>query len=137
VTFAFDGEPSYRVVSCQECGRTSTLVTAFVTQDGTARAVVFAAIHRHDGSHEAWLDVTIGSFVEPDFADNVTFSCRVRADGATLVSGLVAGEGRAEFFGNKLSRESALSHPAVSTLWKVVDFVVTSEPTVSEGVYAK
>jgi hypothetical protein len=110
-------------------------MTAFVTDAGTARAVVFAACHSHERQSEAWLDIAIGSFVEPDFDDQVTFSCRVREDGATLFDGLVAAEGRAPFFGKKLTAEEAAQHSSLGKMWDIVDYVVTSDPTVAAAVY--
>ena len=110
-------------------------MTAFVARDGDAFAVVFAACHTHDGQSEAWLDIVIGSFDEPEFADQATFSCRVRSSGATLFSGPVAAEGRAPFFGTKLSVDEAKAHGRLPDVWSVVDFVLAQDPTVGGCVY--
>jgi hypothetical protein len=135
VPLAFDGPVNEREVTCTACGREYPLVTAFVVLDGHAHAVAYAACHAHDGRTEVWLDVTIGSFDEPEFADQATFSCRVRETGATLFPGPVAAEGLAPFFGKKLTPEEAQLHPRLNEVWSVVDFVVTGAPTVEAAVY--
>jgi hypothetical protein len=104
-------------------------------QDGSASAIVYAACHTHDDRSEAWLDVIVGSFEEPAFADQATFSCRVRSEGATLFPAPLAAEGRAPMFGKKLSAEEAIAHELLPTVWAIVDFVVTSEPTIRASVY--
>src|SRR4051812_29087205 len=77
VGLAFDGSPQVRSVTCTSCGREYSLVTAFVTKDSVATAIVYVACHAHDEHAEAWMDVAFDSFEEPDFADQATFSCRV------------------------------------------------------------
>jgi hypothetical protein len=124
-----------QMARCTSCGVEYPFITAFVSREATALAVVYAACHTHDDATEAWLDVAIGSFHEPDFADQATFSCRVRSDGATLFSGPVAAEGRASFFGKKLTVEEAKTHHLLPDMWAVVDFVVSTEATVSASVY--
>jgi hypothetical protein len=132
---AFDGPPELRMTSCTSCGAEYPLITAFVVQGADALAVVYAACHAHDDRTEAWLDIAIGSFDEPDFADQATFSFRVRSEGATLFQGPVAADGRASFFGKKLTVDEAKEHHRLLDAWAVVDFVVTTEPTISASVY--
>ena len=46
--------------------------------DGSAGvAVYFASCYRHDGVHEAWIDVVLGTWGAEDFSDHLTFGCRV------------------------------------------------------------
>lgn len=111
------------------------MVTAFVVDETTPRAVVFAQCHGHEASPAAWLDIAVGSFSEPEFADQVTFSCRVTQEGATLFDAVVAAEGKASLFGRKLSRAEAEHHPQLSLAWEIVDFVVTAELGVAAAVY--
>jgi hypothetical protein len=40
-------------------------------------AVYFASCYRHDGVHEAWIDVVLGTWGAEDFSDHLTFGCRV------------------------------------------------------------
>ncbi|HEY6312726.1 MAG TPA: hypothetical protein VIY52_18255 [Streptosporangiaceae bacterium] len=57
---------------CDHCGRSYLLVRAFITRDGDAYAIVFAACHVHDGEREAWIDVILGTFSSDDASDHVT-----------------------------------------------------------------
>jgi hypothetical protein len=123
------------MVSCSSCGREFSLVTAFVAESGSAIAIVYAACHSHADRNEAWLDVTVGSFEEPDFADQATFSCRARTEGATLFPALVAVEGRAPSIGKKLTVDEAHAHMRLPDVWALIDFMVTTEPTVRACVY--
>ncbi|MCU1468796.1 MAG: hypothetical protein JWM72_4724 [Actinomycetia bacterium] len=124
-----------RSVTCTSCGREYPLVTAFVTKDSVATAIVYVACHAHDEHAEAWMDVAFGSFDEPDFADQATFSCRVRSEGVTLFPGPVAADGRAQFFGKMLSADEAKNHDGLPDVWAIVDFVGATEPTVRATVY--
>ena len=77
----------------------------------------------------------MGSFSEPEFADQVTFSCRVTLDGATLFDAVVAAEGKATLFGRKLTRAcEAQGHPQLPDAWTIIDYMVTEEPTVAAAV---
>jgi hypothetical protein len=57
--------------------RSYVLVRAFITKDGDAYAIVFAACHVHDGEREAWIDVILGTFSSDDDPDRVSFGARV------------------------------------------------------------
>jgi hypothetical protein len=131
----FDGETVRSSHTCDVCGRDYVMVRSFVEDRDRPLAVVFAACHLHGGEPEIWIDAAMGSFAEPVFADQATFSCVVRASGATLVTGPVAAEGKANFFGTMLTPEQARSHPRIDDLWKLIDFVVTTEPTVANALY--
>jgi hypothetical protein len=60
-----------------------------------------------------------------------TFSRVVRSSGASLASGRVAAEGKADFFGTVLTAEQARTGPRLDQLWVIVDFVITEEPTIA------
>jgi len=77
-TLSFDPEGSVDAKSCVECGREYFPTTGFIFQDDEPHAVYFAALHEH-GHREAWIDVTLGTFGTEDFADHITFGCRVGA----------------------------------------------------------
>jgi len=127
---SFDGAPQRRQAICKSCEQEYPFITAFVrVEQESSSAIVYAACHGHEPEPEAWLDVVLGPFSGPDFADNVTFSCRVRSTGATLVEGPVAAEGRVHYFGCMLSPEQARSHPSGGQAWEIVTFVATNEPT--------
>ena len=44
-----------RSVTCPSCGREYPFVTAFVTNDGVASAIVYVACHAHDDHTEVWM----------------------------------------------------------------------------------
>jgi hypothetical protein len=131
VTFAFDGAPRVRDEVCSSCGRAYQWVTGLVTRDGDAFAVYYAACHGHDDKSEAWVDVVVGSWDEPAYADHATISCRVSAEGAGAVDAPVASNGAAPFSGRLLNRQAALDDPRIDDVWAVIDFVVASDAVVS------
>ena len=135
INLSFDGPIQHSQGACASCGADYPRVTAFVSGDDQPVAVVFAACHWHDGHSEAWLDVVVGSFLEPEFSDQATFSCRVKATGATLFSGPVASEGKAAMFGRMLTEDEARRDDRLPDVWAVVDYVVTHEPVVGDAVY--
>jgi hypothetical protein len=116
--------------ACAECGRNYKRVVVFATRSGDAYSVVSAMCHGHP-KDEVWLDATFGSWEEP-FVDHVTFSCRINSEGAGLVDALVAGKGEADYYGQRLTRAQALDQPDLSSLWELVDLVVTTVPEVRE-----
>jgi hypothetical protein len=115
---------------CAQCGRNYKRVVVFATQSGDAYSGVSALCHGH-AEDEVWLDATFGSWEEP-FADHVTFSCRINSEGAGLVDALVAGKGEADYYGKRLTRAQALEQPDLSSLWELVDLVVTTVQEVRE-----
>ena len=135
INLSFDGPTRNSRGACSSCGADYPRVTAFVSGDDRPVAIVFAACHRHDGHSEAWLDVVVGSFLEPEFSDQVTFSCRVKSMGATLFSDAVASEGKAGMFGRMLTEDEARHDDRLPGVWAVVDYVVTHEPVVFDAVY--
>jgi hypothetical protein len=112
----------------------------FVLKDGGARAVCYAALHHHDGTREAWLDLVIGTWGEGQVTDHVTFGCRVgpienqEEPAASLVSAAIP-YGDSPIFGAKLSRDEALAHSWLSEFWEMVDFILINDPDVREHVY--
>jgi hypothetical protein len=118
---------------CDRCGRDYERVVIFAKEDDNAYALVSAACHGHD-HREAWLDVTLGSWVEP-YDDHVTMSCRVSEAGAGAVDPLVASKGDAAHYGHMLTKDQALAHTRVDEMWAVVDEVVAVVPEVAAAVY--
>lgn len=82
VALAFDGLPNVCDQTCPSCGRAYQWVTGFIERDGDAFAVYYAQCHGHGDEAEAWVDVVVGSWNEPDYTDHATFSCRVIQAGA-------------------------------------------------------
>jgi hypothetical protein len=138
-----DGEPEVRQVDCAGCGTPYMQSIGFVLADGDSHAIYYASLHHHDGQHDAWLDVTLGSWPvqdgDPYPPDHVTFSCRLGPGAAapnpyaSLVQAPVSAKGaNAELFGQLLSREEALDHPSLDDFWHVIDFVVEQDAHVRD-----
>jgi hypothetical protein len=139
----YDGQPEARQVECAMCGTSFVQSLGFVLADGTTHAVYYAGLHHHDGLHDAWLDVIMGSWPERDGdpypLDHVTFSCRVGPGSAapdpyaSLIQAPASARGDNEgLFGRMLSREEALGHPWLPEFWRVVDFAVIEDQRVRD-----
>ena len=82
----------------------------------------------------------LGSLEEPDYANNVTFGCRMgeveNSDepAATVVEGGAVRSDSA-IFGKKLGREAALSHPRLRDFWDVVGWLVVNDPMLHPEMY--
>jgi len=136
----FDEEPNRQDQECAQCGQAYRLIKSFVTRGGDAHAIAFTALHRHGSQSEAWIDVILGTFGEDNSDDHITFGCRVgpvigqTEPAATLVTAAIPYSDR-PIWGRKLSREEALVHPRLADYWKVVDFLLVSEPETRAHVY--
>jgi hypothetical protein len=138
VVLAYDSPQPAEERRCDQCGRSYLLVRAFITRDGGAYAIVFAACHVHEG--EAWIDVILGTFSSDDAPDHVTFGARVgpvagQADPAATAVPAAAGYSQSPFWGIKLSRDEALAHPRIDEFWEIVDYVLLTDPVVHAHVY--
>jgi hypothetical protein len=137
-TFRFDGDPTIEHHRCDGCGSTHETSTGFVLLDDHAHAVYYADWDPHGA--EAFIDVVMGTWQEPDYPDQVTFGCRIglvagqREPAASLVA---AGSGRPEhpMFGVKLVRGAALDHPNLAVFWDTVDWLVVNDPLLHRTVY--
>jgi hypothetical protein len=136
---SFDGDPVRDDRRCERCGVPYRLLKTFVLSDGSAHAICYVALHRHDGEREAWFDVIFGTW-EDDAADHVTFGCRVGPvkgqvePAATLVEAAIPYSDDA-LFGRKLTRDEALGDARLDEFWGVVDFVLEADAEVEHHVY--
>ena len=140
MVLAFDSPQPAEERRCDHCGRSYLLVRAFITRDGDAYAIVFAACHVHDGEREAWIDVILGTFSSDDASDHVTFGARAgpvagQPDPAATAVPAAAAYSQSPFWGIKLSRDEALAHPRIDEFWEIVDYVLLTEPVVHAHVY--
>jgi hypothetical protein len=126
--------------ACAQCHRPYRRLTLFVHRNGAAHAICHVALHRHDGTREAWFDCILGSWIEGDPSDHVSFGCRVgeiarqSEPAASLVEAAVPFSDQS-LWGRKLSRDEALAHPWLPDFWEVVDFVLLNDPDVRQHVY--
>lgn len=75
MNFSYDGAPETTLASCSECDELHEKTTGFVLADSSAYAAYWATWYPHH--NEAYVDMIIGSWEEPNYADHVTFGCRV------------------------------------------------------------
>jgi hypothetical protein len=131
---AFDGR-TVRTKSCSSCGEDFEHVTGYLKDQDGAYAVYFAACHGHPG-HEAQIDVVLGTWgTDQPANDHVTFSCRLRPEGASADDATLATTSDSRALGERLTRADALRHPKVDDFWTVIDFLAASDPTIKESVY--
>lgn len=138
IVYSFDGEPTLDRVQCGECAESHETVAGFVLANDSAFAVYWASWYPHQ--KEAWLDLTMGSWIEPDYEDHVMFGCRVGpVDGSDSpqCTAVTAGASRngGPMLGSKLSRDEALAHEWLPTFWSVVDWLVLNDPLLHEHIF--
>ena len=131
MTLSLDGPPQVTDNVCDSCGRSYKWVCGFVARSDEAFAIYYAQCHGHQEAGEIWLDVVLGSWDEPAYADQVTFSCRIGPTGVGLVDAPRASKGEAPYSGLKLSRSAALASSRVEDLWAVVHFIADADHTVA------
>lgn len=134
----FDGAPETKPAICGECAELHESTTGYVLADGSAYAVYRVAWYPHH--HEAYVDVIIGSWIEPDYADHATFGCRVGPIEGTVgpqCSLVTGGEIRPDhvMFGTKLDSDSALAHPRIQDFWDCIDWLFLNDPILHEHMY--
>lgn len=138
VDLSFDGEPTVQDRECPDCGEPHESVVGFVLEGEAPYAVYYADWYPH--RVEAYIDVVLGPFEEPDYPDQVTFGCRtghVAGQAAPASSLVTAAEGRGNhpWFGDKLTRDQALDHPLLPAFWEVVDWLILNDRILHDNVY--
>jgi len=113
-------------------------VTGSVLRGAAAYAVYFADWYPH--ASEAWLDVVLGAFIEPEYPDQVTFGCRighVQGQEQPACSLVQAGSRRSgsALFGLRLSPEQARAHPRLSEFWAVTDWLILNDQLLHQHVF--
>lgn len=132
---SFDGAPEAGLTGCHECNSQHEVSTGFVLRDGVTYAVYWASWYPH--ANEIYVDCIIGSWIEPDYADHVTFGCRIGAGPGstrpqcTLTHG-GATKAHSALFGQKLERQDALGHPRLQDFWDCIDWLVVNDPLLCE-----
>jgi hypothetical protein len=135
-----EGSRQVRNFTCSCCDVETERTWANVLQGDATVAVYFASCYHHRGVHEAYLDVILGTWGSTDFADHVTFGCRVGPvtgspmPAATLVNG---GEVAPDspIYGRKLSREDGLTDPRLAGFWEIVDTILERDELVNRHIY--
>ncbi len=113
-------------------------MTGFVLRGDSAYAVYFADWYPH--ANEAWLDVVLGTFAEPEYRDHVTFGCRIgpvqgqEQPACSLVQAARRRSGSA-LFGLWLSPDQARVHPRLSEFWAVTDWLILNDQLLHQHVF--
>ena len=133
--FSFDGESKDREFTCPDCGETHEGRTGFVLNAGNAYAIYFADWYPH--TSEAWVEVILGSFEEPKYADDITIGCRYGyVDGQPdAAASLFTPTRSGPMFGRVLDREEALASPRIDDFWAVTDWLVVNDALLHRTVY--
>jgi hypothetical protein len=133
--FSFDGAPESREVTCAHCGKKHDGDTGFVLDHGTAFAVFYADWYPH--SDEAWVEVILGTFEQPDYADDVTIGCRYGyVDGQEeSVASLFTPTRSGDIFGRVLDRADALKSDRIDDFWAVTDWLIVNDPLLNRTAY--
>lgn len=142
MTLSLDGAPDIREHECTCCGKTYVVVDHFILKDGYTHAIAKSALHHHGGDHEAWIDVIFGPFGDDSTAQRVSFGCRVgpiegNAEPAATAVDAAQPYPDSPVWGHKLSREEALQHDSLARFWSVVDWLLTTDPTIHGHVYRR
>jgi hypothetical protein len=136
--FTFDGPPEVMNLRCDSCGRAHRRNIGYVLRGGHIFATYLANWYPHE--REAWLEVVMGSFVEPDFADHIMFACRIRPSrgnsgpAASLGQAPAQKKGDGKIFGHLLSPAEALAHPRLREFWQVTDWLVLNDELLRENL---
>jgi hypothetical protein len=69
--FSFDGEPIASKVTCNDCGEEHDFAAGFIRRDEGAISAYRANWYPH--TEEAFLDVVLGYWEEPDYPNQFTF----------------------------------------------------------------
>lgn len=140
MTLSLDGAPETREQECACCGTTFVVVNHFILNDEHTHAIAKSALHHHGGEYEAWIDVIFGPFENDPTQERVSFGCRVGpVDGAAEPAATVVDAAQpypdSPLWGRKLSREEALQHGSLPQFWRIVDWLLLTDPTMHTHVY--
>lgn len=142
MTLSLDCAPDVREQECSCCGATFVVVDHFILMDGHTHAIAKSALHHHGGEHEAWIDVIFGPFGNDSTEERVSFGCRVGpiagvAEPAATVVDAAQPYPDSQVWGHKLSREEALKQDSLAQFWGVVDWLLSTDPTIHGHVYRR
>jgi hypothetical protein len=137
---SIDRGRSAQMCPCSDCEASCILVKAFIVRGSSPVGVYLAALHRHDGQAEAWIDVILGTFGAGEDSDHVTFGCRVGpvAGEPGPVAGLVPAAATypdEAVWGDKLSPAEAVGHARIWEFWEVVEHVLVEDPDIRGHLY--
>lgn len=132
---SIDEKRNVTTKACEHCGEPRVTVSGSILRDGNLLAYYFASCYHHDG-HEVWIDIVYPPAWDAVDQQRVTFGCRVGpvVNSPTPASTMVDAAtvwGDESFFGRKLLRDEAMSHPWREEFWLHSDHILVNDPDVA------
>jgi hypothetical protein len=119
--YEFGLEPSAES-ECGDCGEKTTRLVRFVSFDGEALAVYYARFTAAHETKAVYVLLSIGEFGEgADPTTRAAFSLELRDDGTRALDATDGSWRVPETFGRALTRDEALAHPAIDTVFEITD----------------
>jgi hypothetical protein len=121
-----------QTVPCAHCGAREVRLTRFVSKDGEAHAIYYAALTEGHEPREVSVLLTIGSFGEgSDPAARRAFRLDLRPQGSRVGD---ATDGRwtvPAAFGVPLTRAEALEHPRIEEVFEILDVALEKDDAIA------
>ena len=126
-------EPEFSVCDC--CGGTTTRLTRFVSQDGDAFAIYYAAFSNNHPENRLTGIVSLGEWWEDEVPESrVAFAFEMWPDENNYNVGIIDAANSqwadANVIGHKLSREMALVHPWLKDVFHITDHMTEDDPEI-------
>lgn len=133
---------------CGHCGSEHLQIRGFVNDEHGEFAAYHAYLYDHDDHddvHEAYVDVVMDDdWEKSDPLDpgpgRTTFGCRIGlsegppAPACSLLQAAMFHEGE-PFFGDRLDRDRALTHPWLPLFWETIEHLLRHEPDLNAHLY--
>jgi len=120
---------------CECCGGTSTRLTRFISREGDAHAVYYAAYSDKHVEKRLFGIASLGEWWEDEVPDSrVAFAFEMWTDDENFNVGII--DARASLWsdvtiiGRKLSREEALKHEWISEVFHITDHTTDEDPEI-------
>jgi hypothetical protein len=129
-------EPQTAVCDC--CGGLTTRLTRFVSDDGNAYAIYYAAYGEKYGDKRLVGVVSLGDWGVSDVIPEtrVAFAFELWLHEGNYQVGIIDANHSpwkdARIIGKKQTREEALSHPWIEEVFHITDHMTTDDPAIKE-----
>jgi hypothetical protein len=129
--------PEPETSKCECCGEKTTRLTRFVTQDGDAFAIYYAAFSEGHPENGVVGIISIGEWWEgtsPESRNAFAFRLWEGEDNhnVSITDALESRWGDVDLIGRKLSRGEALAHPNIDDVFHITDHMTSEDPAIRE-----
>lgn len=129
--------PEPEASKCDCCGNTTTRLTRFVTRDGDAFAIYYAAFSEGHPENGVIGVVSVGEWWDdsfPESRDAFAFRIWEGEDNyhVTITDAKESQWSDVNLIGRKLSREEALAHPLIHDVFHITDHMTDEDPAIRE-----